>query len=110
MTRRILLAFGRFAALVAFATVAFLSIPFLLLAAVLMLLLGLAAAGGLFWGCLALAVGDYQQGAIALTVGAGAFVTITLVWDRVFAVRDAVQRRTVPDAIAASNLRIDFNG
>ena len=110
MTRRILLAFGRFIALAAFATVAFLSIPFLLLAAFLMLLLGLAAAGGLFWGCLALAVGDYQQGAMALAVGAGAFVTITLVWDCVFAVRDVARRYSTPDAIAASNLRIDFNG
>ena len=43
MIRRVFLAFGRFAALVLFATVAFLSIPFLLLAVLLMLLLGLAA-------------------------------------------------------------------
>ena len=109
MTRRILLAVGRFVALVLFATVAFLSIPFLMLAVLLMLLLGLAAVAGMFWGCLALAVGDYQQGVMALALGASAFVAITLVWDRVFAMRDMTRRRPAPDAIAASNLRIDFN-
>ena len=56
MIRRVFLAFGRFVALVLFATVAFLSIPFLLLAVLLMLLLGLATVVGMFWGCLALAV------------------------------------------------------
>ena len=72
-------AIGRPVALVLFNLASFMAVPLLLLGLVLMLALGLVAAGGLLVGLFCLLFGHYQPGLEALAAGASAFVVLVLI-------------------------------
>lgn len=111
MLNRVFAALGRLIALSLFGVVAFLMIPLVLLGAALVFALALISAVGLFGGLVCLLKGDHRTGLMFLGAGAGAWVGMLLIFDRLFAARDLLGGRPGPasGAIPASSLHIDFN-
>lgn len=80
-----------------------------LFGAALVLALGLACAVGLFGNLICLLKGDHQAGLMLLGAGAGAWVGVVLIFDRLFAARAFLNGSSGTVSIPASSLRIDFD-
>ena len=91
MLERALAALGRLIALSLFGVIAFLMIPLVLLGAALVFALALVSVVGLFGRLVCLLKGDHRIGLMFLSAGAGAWVGILLIFDRMFAARGSAR-------------------
>ena len=109
MLNHVFAALGHLVALSLFGVIAVLMVPLMLLAVAFMLALGLVSAVGLFGGLTCLLKGDHRTGLTLLGAGAGAWVGMLLIFDRLFDARVFLNGSSGTVSIPVSSLRIDFD-